>query len=118
MISGCSSCTRRRSRSRRSRSELMFQVTMRMGTLRSVRDSLSWDWGPLIAEKANARPGEDRAVFSPLSESRGRGGDRFLGKPQPLRPRLSALGLHVGNPLQTFNSAFEESTHKFATYAA
>jgi hypothetical protein len=48
-----------------------------------------------IAEKANARPGEDRAFFSPLSEPRGGGGDRFLGKPQPLRPRLSALVFYV-----------------------
>ena len=47
------------------------------------------------ARKANARPGEDRAFFSPLSEPRGGGGDRFLGKPQPLRPRLSALLFYV-----------------------
>src|SRR5262245_8046797 len=47
------------------------------------------------SKKANARPGEDRAFFSPLSEPRGGGGDRFLGKPQPLRPRLSALLIYV-----------------------
>ena len=69
---------------------------------------------PVVRTKANARPGEDRAFFSPLSEPGGGGGDRFPGKPQPLRPRLSALVGYVGNAFQSFNTAFQLSAHKIA----
>ena len=32
---------------------------------------------PVVRTKANARPGEDRAFYTPLSESGCGGGDRF-----------------------------------------